>query len=82
MSNAAHAAELFELGLAGDLCHVCIGADLSRLRLAKDLRLAGLVIVEDSPLGPMVTRTWTGSEALRAIAQSNHVDVEKYDGIN
>lgn len=68
------AMDLHEVGLGGELCHLCLGLDLKRLSQAKDLRRAGLVTIENSPDGPMVTRTWRGSQTLKNIkaAQRNH----------
>lgn len=63
------AIDLHEIGLGNEreLFHVCLGLDLRKLATAKDLMRNGLVVVEDSPEGPMVTRTWRGTKTLSRV---------------
>lgn len=62
--------DLHEVGLGREeLYHVCLGLDVKRLALAKDLQRAGMAIVEDSPDGPMVTRTFRGTMTLKKFAE-------------
>ena len=50
--------------------HLCVWSrDAERLernmKAVRRLAEAGLVLLEDSPSGPMVTRTWRGTRAIR-----------------
>lgn len=59
--------DLQECGLlSSDLVHKCIwsSSGVTQIAAAKRLAEAGLVVLEDTHHGPMVTRTWRGSYAL------------------
>lgn len=64
--SAAHAEKMIAIGLGGGLAHICIGDSLTALEIAMDLRRAGMVGIEESPNGPVITRTWRGSETIKA----------------
>jgi hypothetical protein len=55
--------------ISTDLCHHCIWSNHrpTPIKAARRLAAAGLLLLEDSPSGPMVTRTWRGSNALSNI---------------
>lgn len=64
--SVAHAEKMIAIGLDGELAHICIGDSLTALETAMDLRRAGMVGIEDSPNGPVIKRTWRGSETIKA----------------
>jgi len=60
-------ADMWGLHMADDpLVHCCIWRSNGTTPMAAAERLcaAGLVLIEDTPNGPMITRTWRGSHAL------------------